>query len=131
MAEKIALKIITPSKVVLSSEVDEVSAPGTLGEFGVLPGHVPFITTLEPGIVKYFQSGSESTLFISGGIFNVESDKAKVLTESAEDPARIDNSETKEQIEDLEKIISGLEEESEELPGLIKKLKIAQARLDV
>jgi len=131
MAEKILLDIITPAKVVLSTEVDEVTAPGALGEFGVLPGHVPFITTLEPGLVKYSQGGSARDIFISGGLFNVESDKAKVLTHSAEDPSKIDKSEAKQQVEDLEKTISGLPEDSDELPELKKKLKIAQARFDV
>lgn len=131
MAEKIALEIITPVKVVLSTEVDEVSAPGALGEFGVLPGHVSFITTLEPGLVKYSHGGSAKNYFISGGLFNVEGDKARVLTHSAEDPSKIDKSEAKQQVEDLEKIISGLDEDSEELPELNKKLKIAQTRFDV
>lgn len=131
MAERIGLEIITPSKVVLSTEVDEVTAPGALGEFGILPGHVSFITTLEPGLVKYSQGGSVKNIFISGGLFNVESDKAKLLTESVEDPSVIDKSEAKQQIVDLEKMISDLAEDSEELPVLNKKLKIAQARFDV
>lgn len=130
MAKKIALEIITPAKVVISTEVDEVTAPGALGEFGVLPGHVPFISTLEPGIVKFSQGGSTKNYFITGGLFNVENDKAKVLTHNAEDPSKIDKSEAKRQIEDLEKMISSLEEDSEELPELKNNLKIAQARLD-
>lgn len=131
MANKIALEIITPAKVVLNTEVDEVTAPGTLGEFGVLPGHVPFITTLEPGLVKYSQGSSAKNIFISGGLFNVEGDKAKVLTQNAEDPSKIDKSEAKQQIDDLEKIISDLADDSEELPELNKKLKIAQARYNL
>lgn len=131
MADKIALEIITPSKVILSTEVDEVSAPGALGEFGVLPGHVPFITTLEPGMVRYSLGGNSGNVFISGGLFNVEGDKAKVLTQSAEDPSKIDKADAKQQIEDLEKMISDLEEDSEELPGLKNKLKIAQARYGI
>ena len=131
MAEKIELEIITPAKVVLSTEVDEVTAPGALGEFGVLPGHVTFITTLEPGLVKYSQGGTSKNIFISGGLFNVESDKAKVLTQSAEEPSKIDKSEAKQQIENLEKMISALAEDSEELRELNDKLKIAQARFGV
>jgi F-type H+-transporting ATPase subunit epsilon len=46
MAEKLRLDMVTPYKQVLSQEVDEVTAPGTIGEFGILPGHTPLLTTL-------------------------------------------------------------------------------------
>ncbi len=49
MAEKIQLKLVTPSRVLLDEEVDEVTAPGTLGEFGVLPNHISLLATLEIG----------------------------------------------------------------------------------
>jgi len=130
MADKINLEIVTPTKVVLNTEVDVVAAPGALGEFGVLPGHVPFITTLNPGIVKYSEGSSEKTFFIPGGIFNVESDKAKILTESAEIPSDIDSSEANRQLEDIENIIDGFEGSEEELAELNKKLKLAEARVE-
>jgi len=130
MADKINLEIVTPTKVVLNTEVEVVAAPGALGEFGVLPGHVPFITTLNPGIVKYSEGSSEKTFFIPGGIFNVESDKAKILTESAEIPSDIDSSEANRQLEDIENIIDGFEGSEEELAELNKKLKLAEARVE-
>ena len=49
MAEKLRLELVTPYKHVLSEEVDEVTAPGTVGEFGVLPGHTSLLTTLKIG----------------------------------------------------------------------------------
>ena len=64
MAERLELKVITPSRVVISEEVDEVIAPGELGEFGVLPGHVPFITLLMPGELKYRKDGTERRFII-------------------------------------------------------------------
>jgi len=130
MADKINLEIITPTKVVINTEVDEVSAPGGLGEFGVLPGHVSFITTLNPGIVKYSEDNSDKSLFISGGIFNVESDKAKILTENAENPSDIDSAEANQQLEDIKKIIDGFNGTQEELTELNKKLKLAEARVE-
>jgi F-type H+-transporting ATPase subunit epsilon len=130
MADKINLEIITPINVVLNTEVQEVAAPGALGEFGVLPGHVPFITTLNPGIVKYSEDSSEKTFFISGGIFNVEGDKAKILTESAEIPSDIDSAEASQQLEDIQNLIDGFEGSKKELAELNKKLKIAEARVE-
>ncbi|HEU0264421.1 MAG TPA: F0F1 ATP synthase subunit epsilon, partial [Geobacterales bacterium] len=57
MAEKIKLELVTPYKKVLSEEVDEVTATGALGEFGVLPGHAPFLTSLRIGEFVYKQNG--------------------------------------------------------------------------
>jgi F-type H+-transporting ATPase subunit epsilon len=53
MADNIKLEIVTPDKAVVSEEVKIVMAPGSLGEFGVLTGHTPFLTTLKTGIVRY------------------------------------------------------------------------------
>ncbi len=53
MAEKIQLKLVTPSRVLLDEEVDEVTAPGTLGDFGVLPNPISLLATLEIGGVSY------------------------------------------------------------------------------
>ncbi|NIP37567.1 MAG: ATP synthase F1 subunit epsilon [Candidatus Dadabacteria bacterium] len=130
MADKINLEIITPVKVVLNTEVDEVAAPGALGEFGVLPGHVPFITTLNPGLVKYTEGTDEKSLFISGGLFNVDGDNAKIITESAELPSDIDSSEANQQVEDIQKLIDGFEGSKKELAELNKKLKIAEAKVE-
>jgi len=130
MADKINLEIVTPTKVVLNTEVGEVAAPGALGEFGVLPGHVPFITTLSPGLVKYSEGSSEKSFFISGGIFNVEGDKAKILTESAEIPSDIDSAEANQQLEDIQNLIEGFEGSKKELADLNKKLKLAEARVE-
>ena len=130
MADKINLEIVTPKKVVLNTEVDDVAAPGALGEFGVLPGHVPFITTLRPGLVKYSEGSSEKSFFISGGIFNVDGDRAKILTESAELPSDIDSSEANQQLEDIQNLIDGFEGSKKELSELNKKLQIAEARVE-
>ena len=130
MADKINLEIVTPTKVVLNTEVGEVAAPGALGEFGVLPGHVPFITTLSPGLVKYSEGSSEKSFFISGGIFNVEGDKAKILTESAEIPSDIDSAEANQQLEDIQNLIEGFSGSKKELAELNKKLKLAEARVE-
>jgi len=53
MAGNIHLEVVTPEKIVVSEEAQIVAAPGTLGEFGVLAGHTPFLTTLKTGIIRY------------------------------------------------------------------------------
>lgn len=83
MASKIHLKVITPNELVVNEEVDEVVAPGELGEFGVLPGHIPLISTLLNGELRYKQGGVERKLEIEGGIADVRDDKVNIVTEKA------------------------------------------------
>lgn len=73
------LQVITPARVVVDERVDEVVAPGVVGEFGVLPGHVPFITILTKGEVKYRKGSSETKLTVEGGIAEVRDDKVTIL----------------------------------------------------
>lgn len=91
MAEgKLILEIVTPQGLVFSEEVDEVTASGSEGEFGVLPGHVPFVTTLKVGILVC-KNGSESKyFFVNWGYAEVGPDKVMVLADSAERAEDID-----------------------------------------
>ena len=90
-AGNIKLEIVTPEKAVVSEDVQIVMAPGTLGEFGVLIGHTPFMTTLKLGTIRYVDAaGKERFVFISGGFAEALPDKVTVLAESAERRANID-----------------------------------------
>jgi len=91
MAENIRLEVVTPQKSVVSEDVRIVVAPGTLGEFGVLVGHTPFLTTLRVGSVRYTdKNGAEKQIFVSGGFAEALPDKVTILAESAEKRADID-----------------------------------------
>jgi F-type H+-transporting ATPase subunit epsilon len=91
MAGNIQLEIVTPEKVVVSEEAQIVASPGTLGEFGVLIGHTPFMTSLKTGTVRYLdQTGSERYVFISGGFAEALPHKVTILAESAERRRDID-----------------------------------------
>ncbi|MEW6673453.1 MAG: F0F1 ATP synthase subunit epsilon [Thermodesulfobacteriota bacterium] len=90
-AGNIKLEIVTPEKVVVSEDSQIVMAPGVLGEFGVLIGHTPFMTTLKLGTIRYVdKSGKERFVFISGGFAEALPDKVTVLAESAERRSQID-----------------------------------------
>ena len=85
MAENIRLEIVTPQKSVVSEDAQIVVAPGTLGEFGVLVGHTPFLSTLKLGTLRYTDAkGNERYVFISGGFAEALPDKVTILAESAE-----------------------------------------------
>jgi len=84
MAEKMKLEIVTPYMKVVDVEVDEVTATGTLGEFGVLPGHAPFLTSLKIGELCYKSDGVGVCMALNWGYFEVQDDKIIVLVETAE-----------------------------------------------
>jgi F-type H+-transporting ATPase subunit epsilon len=91
MAGNIKLEVVTPDKSVVSDEAQMVVAPGAYGEFGVLPGHTTFLTTLQVGMIRYKdQGGNERLVFVNGGFVEVMLNKVTVLAESAERRKDID-----------------------------------------
>lgn len=91
MAENIRLEVVTPEKYVVDEEVQIAVAPGSLGEFGVLIGHTPFLTTLKTGEMHYTDAGgAQRYVFVGGGFAEALPDKVTVLAESAERRRDID-----------------------------------------
>ena len=91
MAENIRLEVVTPEKQVVNDRAQIVMAPGSLGEFGVLSGHTPFMTSLKTGAIHYRdQDGKDQYVFVSGGFAEALPDKVTVLAESAEKMEDID-----------------------------------------
>ena len=100
MAGNIRLEVVTPEKYVVDEEVEIAVAPGSLGEFGVLIGHTPFLTTLKTGEMRYTDaSGAQRYVFVSGGFAEALPDKVTVLAESAERRKDIDVDRAKAAIE--------------------------------
>jgi F-type H+-transporting ATPase subunit epsilon len=91
MAKNIRIEVVTPEKAVVSDEAQIVMAPGSLGEFGVLTGHTPFLTTLKVGAVRYVDGGGTTRyVFVSGGFAEALPDRVTILAESAERRRDID-----------------------------------------
>lgn len=91
MAENIRLEVVTPEKQVVNDLAQIVMAPGSMGEFGVLSGHTPFMTSLKIGAIHYRdEKGKDQYVFVSGGFAEALPDKVTVLAESAERMADID-----------------------------------------
>lgn len=84
------LTIITPEKVIIDQDVDEVIAPGWLGEFDVLPGHARFISVLKIGELRYKTKGEEQHLALDWGFAEVNQSRMTVLVETAEFDRDID-----------------------------------------
>jgi F-type H+-transporting ATPase subunit epsilon len=104
MDGNIHLEVVTPEKIVVSEEAQIVASPGSLGEFGVLIGHTPFLTALKTGILRYTDAnGKERYVFVSGGFAEALPDKVTVLAESAERRSDIDLERAKESLARAEK----------------------------
>lgn len=89
-SDKIRLIIASPYRQVLDVEVDEVIAPGEEGQFGVLPGHTPFLSTVSVGQLIYRQGNQLKHVAVSHGYAEVEYHRVIVLLDAAELPGEID-----------------------------------------
>ncbi len=87
---KLHLEIVTPAKVTVSRDVDMVVAPGSLGEFGVLPGHVAFLSGIVPGELRYTVGGKTEYLAVTNGFAEVSNDNVSILVDAAETAQEID-----------------------------------------
>ncbi|SKA89632.1 F-type H+-transporting ATPase subunit epsilon [Paucidesulfovibrio gracilis DSM 16080] len=90
MANTLLLEIVTPDRKVLSEDVEYVGAPGALGEFGVLPNHIPFLSALGIGNLHFKNGGKSYYVFVAGGFAEVSGNKMTVLAEVAEKASEID-----------------------------------------
>ena len=88
---KLSLEVITGERVLFQQdEIDEVVAPGAVGQLGILPNHAPLVTSLQAGELIVKRGAEEEPFFVSGGFLEVKRDKVTVLADSAEAGAEID-----------------------------------------
>jgi F-type H+-transporting ATPase subunit epsilon len=87
---KLKFEIVTAERVVYSDDVDIVVAPGIEGQLGILPGHAPLMTILQPGELLVRKEGVETAMFVSGGFLEVMANRVTVLADVAERADEID-----------------------------------------
>ena len=78
------LEIVTPERKVFSKQVDMVIARGVSGDLGILPNHIPFVTTLKIAPLRIKDGAAEDWIAVNGGFMQVAKDKVVILAESAE-----------------------------------------------
>ena len=78
-----AFELVSPERLLISGQADEVTAPGTEGEFTVLAQHAPFITVLKPGIVTVKAGGTTQRLYVRGGFAEVTPEGLTILADFA------------------------------------------------
>ena len=87
----IKFKIVTPERVLVDTEVDSVSVPTQMGEITILPNHIPLVSNLAPGEMRYRKGGDEQFFAVSGGFVEVKKDhQVIVLADAAEFGHEID-----------------------------------------
>ena len=84
------LEVVTPSRKMLEVAVESVTLPGSEGELGVLPEHIPLVTTLHTGVLSYSSNGETRVLAVHWGYVQVEAGRVSVLVELAESADEID-----------------------------------------
>jgi F-type H+-transporting ATPase subunit epsilon len=131
MAEKMKLEIVTPYKKVVDTEVDEVTASGALGEFGVLPGHAPFLSSLKIGELCYKADGVVSCLALNWGYFEIKENRIIVLVETAEHAHEIDVERARAAQARAEEALKKLEPEDKQFKIYEAALERALARMQV
>lgn len=131
MADKIRLRVVTPSRLLFDEEVDEVTAPGALGEFGVLPNHIAFLSLLVPGEMSYKQGLVKRYLAVSGGYAEVLDNTMTVLATSAEYADEIDVERARRAEEQAEKQMRQLNPDDKEFIAAAAALRWAKVQMQV
>ena len=131
MAEQLKLELITPHRKVVSEEVDEITATGTIGEFGVLPGHTPFLTSLKIGELSYKKDGAVFHLAVNAGFFEVVNDTVTVLVDSSERAEEIDLERAKKAQARAEEGLKSVSQEDKEYKEMEFALQRALIRMQV
>jgi F-type H+-transporting ATPase subunit epsilon len=131
LAETLHLEVVTPERRVVQEEVAELTAPGALGEFGVLSGHEPFVTEIEPGVLTYRskESGETSRLAMSAGFAEIVEDKVTFLVDACEPAGEVDRARAEEARDRCLQKLKELPVDHADIPAARAALKRAEARM--
>jgi F-type H+-transporting ATPase subunit epsilon len=131
MADHLQLRIVTPVRLVLDEQVLEVTGPGTLGQFGVLPRHTTFLTSLESGPLSFKTESGTRVVAIRGGFAEVKDDVMTVLAEEALLPSEIDAAQAEADLREATAKLASLGPADDAYAPAQNEQAWAQARLDV
>ncbi|MCK4502269.1 MAG: F0F1 ATP synthase subunit epsilon [Desulfuromonadales bacterium] len=131
MADTLKLEMVTPYKQVLSVEVDELTAPGFVGELGLLPGHTPLLTTLKVGQLTYKSGGTVTNIAVNWGYLEIEDDTVTVLVDTAEKADEIDLARAKAALGRAEDALNTLSLEDKKYKVMEAALQRALVRIQV
>ena len=126
----ITVEIVTPREVAQKVEAAAVRAPGFVGEFGVLPGHAPFLSVLRAGVVTLTLADGTNRAFVVGrGFVEAGPDRLVVLTDSCEAGAEVDKAAAAKALAEAEKGLATLDPSSGEWANADYQAELNRARL--
>ena len=120
MADKLQFELVSPERLLLSEPVGMVVVPGTEGNFGVLPGHALFISTVRPGVIDVYADGMPAIterIFVSGGFAEVTPERCTVLADEALPFSSLDRGTIEAEARNLESEASALRDQAARLQG--------------
>ena len=126
----VQFELVSPEKLLLSEEVEMVVVPGAEGDFGVLPGHTPVISTVRPGVIHVFEGGAVKTrIFVAGGFAEVTAERCTVLAEEAVLLDDIDRDQVEKSLQEAMEDISDAGDNSTERALAEQRADSARAKL--
>ena len=138
MADKLQFELVSPEKLLLSEAVGMVVVPGTEGNFGVLPGHALFISTVRPGVIDVYDDGKtiNERIFVSGGFAEVTPERCTVLADEAMPVSSLDRGAAEAQARAAEAAVATLKDQFARANGperdeAAAKLRAAERQLAV
>jgi F-type H+-transporting ATPase subunit epsilon len=123
---RLFLEIVTPEKIVVSQEVNSVVAPGTEGEFGVLQGHIHFLTGIVPGELRYNTGAGKESMAVTTGFAEVSNDKVSILVDAAEKASEIDAERARQAMERARERL-GKDRRTEDIDNLRAEASLTRA----
>ena len=130
MAEQLTFELVSPERLLFSTDVEMVVVPGDEGDFGVLAGHAPLVSTVRSGVIDVYGSDSISDrIFVAGGFAEVVAGRCTVLAEEAINLKEVEKSAVEERIRRNEQSIQNLNP-GEDASALEVDLAVARALMD-
>lgn len=137
MADKLQFELVSPEKLLLSEQVGMVVVPGTEGNFGVLPGHALFISTVRPGVIDVYEDKTVTErIFVAGGFAEVTPERCTVLADEAVPLASLDRGKIEAEVKTHESTAAALKDQAARLSGTerdeaLTKMRVAERQLAV
>jgi F-type H+-transporting ATPase subunit epsilon len=114
MADQIQFELVSPERLLVSQPVEMVVVPGVEGDFGVLPGHAPLVSTVRPGVIAVFEGNKVAQrIFVAGGFAEVTGERCTVLAEQAMPVADIERSAADTEIRQAREDLAEAKDEAE------------------
>ena len=129
MADKVQFELVSPERLLVSEAVDMVVVPGSEGDFGVLPGHAPFISAVRPGVIEVYEGNTVTErIFVAGGFAEVSNDRCTVLAEDAAQLTDVNRAEVEGDLRRLNEELAAARDDAERA-AVATTIEIAEANL--